>query len=81
MQEKSISENGLLKLLKNLKPGKAAGQDGLKALLLRERGEEIALKIIYERSIQTDKLPADWTKVNVMPVFKKAINLWHQTTD
>ena len=73
MPEISISENGLLKLLKNLKPGKAAGPDGLKPLLLRELGEEIApiLKIIYERSLQAGKLPADWTKANVMPVFKK----------
>ena len=73
MPEISISENGLLKLLKNLKPGKAAGPDGLKPLLLKELGEEIApiLKIIYERSLQTGKLPADWTKANVMPVFKK----------
>ena len=71
--EMSISENGLLKLLKNLKPGKAAGPDGLKPLLLKELGEEIVpiLKIIYERSLQTGKLPADWTKANVMPVFKK----------
>ena len=73
MPEISISENGLLKLLKNLKPGKAAGPDGLKPLLLKELGEEIVpiLKIIYERSLQTGKLPADWTKANVMPVFKK----------
>ena len=73
MPEIIISENGLLKLLKNLKPGKAAGPDKLKPLLLRELREEIApiLKIIYERSLQTGKLPADWTRANVMPVFKK----------
>ena len=55
------------------KAGKAAGPDGLKPLLLREVGEEIVpiLKIIYERSIQTGKLPADWTKANVMLEFKK----------
>ena len=47
--------------------------DGLKPLLLRELREEIApiLKIIYERSLSTGKLPADWMKANVMPVFKK----------
>ena len=73
MPEIIISENGLLKLLKNLKPGKAAGPDKLKPLLLRELREEIApiLKIIYERSLQTGKLPADWTRASVMPVFKK----------
>ena len=51
MLEIIISENGLLKLLRNLKPGKAAGPDKLKSLLLRELREEIApiLKIIYQR--------------------------------
>ena len=73
MPEIDISLNGLLKLLHNLKPGKAAGPDMLKPLLLRELSDEIALiiKVICDRSLQTGKLPADWTKANVMPVFKK----------
>ena len=73
MPEIDISKNGLLKLLKNLKPGKAAGRDRLKPLLLRELREEIApiIKIIFDRSLQKGKLPADWVKANVMPVFKK----------
>ena len=73
MPEINISQNGLLKLLKNLKPGKAAGPDRLKPLLLRELREEIApiIKVIFDRSLQTGKLPADWMTANVMPVFKK----------
>ena len=73
MPEIDISLNGLLKLLHNLKPGKAAGPDMLKPLLLRELRDEIApiIKVIFDRSLQTGKLPADWTKANVMPVFKK----------
>ena len=77
MPEIEISKNGLLKLLKNLKPGKAAGPDRLKPLLLRELREEIApiIKIIFDRSLQTGKLPADWVKANVMPVLRRVINL------
>ena len=73
MPEINISQNGLLKLLKNLKPGKTAGPDRLKPLLLRELREEIApiIKVIFDRSLQTGKLPADWMTANVMPVFKK----------
>ena len=73
MPEINISENGLMKLLQNLKPGKAAGPDKLKSLLLRELREEIApiIQIIFDRSLKTGKLPADWMKANVMPVFKK----------
>ena len=36
MEEFGISTAGILKLLKNIKPGKAAGPDRLKPLLLRE---------------------------------------------
>ena len=73
MPEINISENGLMKLLQNLKPGKAAGPDKLKPLLLRELREEIApiIQIIFDRSLKTGKLPADWMKANVMTVFKK----------
>ena len=53
MEDFSISMAGILKLLKNLKPGKAAGPDRLKAILLKELCEEIApiIQVIFERSI------------------------------
>ena len=61
MEEFSISINGILKLLHNLKPSKAAGPDRLKPLLLKELRDKIApiIQIIFERSIQTGKLPVD----------------------
>lgn len=73
MPDIDISLNGILKLLNNLKPGKAAGPDKLKPLLLKELREEIApiIKVIFDRSLQTGQLPAEWIKANVMPVFKK----------
>ena len=62
MEELSISVAGILKLLKNLKPGKPAGPDRLKPILLKELSEEIApiIQVIYERSIKTGKLPTKW---------------------
>ena len=68
----SISVAGILKLLKNLKPGKAAGPDRLKPILLKELCEEIApiIQVIFERSIQTGKLPAEWCRAQVSPIFK-----------
>ena len=68
-----ISVEGILKLLKNLKPGKAAGPDKLKPRLLQELCNEIApvLQIIFERSLQTGKIPSDWRKALVAPIFKK----------
>ena len=73
MEEFTISCNGILNLLQNLKPFKAAGPDKLKPLLLKELREEIApiIQIIFERSLQTGKLLADWCKAQVTPIFKK----------
>ena len=73
MEEFSISCNGILKLLQNLKPFKAAGPDKLKPLLLKELREEIApiIQIIFERSLRAGKLSADWCGAQVTPVFKK----------
>ena len=73
MPDINISQNELLKLLKNLKPVKAAGPDRLKPLLLRELREEIApiIKIFFDRSLQIGKLPTDWMTANVMPVSKR----------
>ena len=73
MEEFGISVNGILKLLQYLKPNKAAGPDRLKPILLKELREEIApvVQTIFERSIQTGKLPADWCRAQVTPIFKK----------
>ena len=73
MEDFSISVAGILKLLQNLKPGKAAGPDRLKPILLKELREEIApiIQVIFEHSIQTGKLPPDWCRAQVSPIFKK----------
>ena len=66
-EEFSVSVEGVLKLLSNLKPGKAAGPDKIKPLLLRELRVEIApiLQIIFKQSLQSGKLPADWCRAFV----------------
>ena len=76
MEEFGISVNGILKLLQNLNPNKATGPDKLKPVLLMELREEIApiVQIIFERSIQTGKLPADWCTAEVTPIFNKSFS-------
>ena len=73
MKEFSISCNGILKLIQNLKPFKVACPDRLKPLLLKELREKIVpiIQVIFERSFQTGKLPADWCRAQVAPIFKK----------
>ena len=61
MPQIEISINGILKLLYNLKPGKAAGQDKIRPLILKELRVELApiIKVIFERSLEAGKLPTD----------------------
>ena len=71
----NISCNGVTKLLKNLKPHKATGPDGIPAQLLRETAEEIspALTLLFQASLDQGAVPSSWKKANVVPIFKKAV--------
>ena len=73
MPEFEISINGIIKLLGNLKSGKEAGPDKIRPLILKELKDEISpiIQVIFERSIETGKLPIDWCQAYVTPVFKK----------
>ena len=73
MPEININLNGILKLLSNLQPHKAAGPDEIRPIVLRELRTEIApiIQLIFEKSLFTGKLPSDWTRANVSPIFKK----------
>ena len=73
MPEISIDLNGILKLLSNLKPDKAPGPDGIKPVILKELREEIApvIQLLIQKSISAGKIPTDWKKANVSPVFRK----------
>ena len=76
MQEFQISIGGIIKLLSNLKPGKTAGPDNFRPLILKELWNEIVpiIKVIFERSFETGKLPIDWCRAYVTQVFKKVTN-------
>ena len=73
MPDIQLSENGILKLLKDLNPHKAADPDELKPLVLKERREVIApmLRDIFQRSIEAGRVSRDWNDANVCPLFKK----------
>ena len=73
MPDFTISTNGIKKMLATLKPHKAAGPDCIRPLILKELWDTIApiLQVIFTRSFKTGKLPSDWKKANVVPVFKK----------
>ena len=68
-----IDINGVVELLKNLKPYKASGPDEIPVYLLKETSKEIApaLTFIFQASLQQSSIPSDWKKTNVVPLFKK----------
>ena len=63
----------VVKLLKDLNPHKAAGPDQIKPLVLQRLRDVIApiLQVIFQRSLDTGRVPKDWSTVFVCPLFKK----------
>ena len=82
MPEIKIDLNGVIKLLSNLKPDKAAGPDSIKPVVLKQLKTEIApvICLLFEKSLQTGQLPSDWKKHKSVPYSKKATKQNLQTT-
>ena len=73
MPDISIAAEGIDKLLVGLNPHKAAGPDKFKPIVLQTLHKELApiLQFIFQRSLDTGKLPDIWKEANVSPIFKK----------
>ena len=73
MPDISIAAEGIDKLLVGLNPHKAAGPDKFKPIVLQTLHNELApiLQLIFQRSLDTGKLPDIWKETNVSPIFKK----------
>src|SRR5260221_1084505 len=68
-----LDKNIVLKKIMNLKEGKAPGDDGYNAELLKNIANEICepLSYIFNRSIVQGIVPLSWRQANVTPLFKK----------
>ena len=73
MPDISIAAEGIDKLLKGLSPHKAAGPDKFKPIVPQTLHKELApiLQLIFQRSIDTGKIPDIWKEANVSPIYKK----------
>ena len=73
MESISVSLNGIVKLLKDLNPHKAAGPDQIKPLVLQKLRDVIApiLQVIFQQSLDTRRVQKDWSTAFVCPLFKK----------
>ncbi len=60
-------------LLKDIKPGKAAGPDGIHGMVLKNCANTLAhpLSIMFNVSYRTGCIPSEWKLALVVPVFKK----------
>ena len=68
-----VKSRSIAKLLKDLNPHKAAGPDQIKPLVLQTLRDVIApiLQVIFQRSLNTGRVPKDWSTAFVCPLFKK----------
>ena len=69
----SVSSELVLTYLKKIRPNKAEGPDEIHARLLRECERELSipLAIIFSKSLAEGKIPVDWKRANVVPIYKK----------
>ncbi len=64
---------GVEKLRKNLIPKKTIGPDLLPLKMLKENADLLApiLTKIFQQTLNTGRVPSDWTKANDITIFKK----------
>ena len=73
MEDITVSCEDVIKLLKNLKPHKAAGHDEIPLMLFKKAADEIApaITLLFQASLNQGNTPSTWRKALVVPNFKK----------
>ena len=69
----SVTEEGVYKLLSNLEVHKAMGPDEIPTRLLKELAEELTpiFTLFYQACLDQETVPDDWKTASVVPNFKK----------
>jgi hypothetical protein len=68
-----LTEAKIKEKIRRIKPASAPGQDGIGAMLLQQLSDQVApaMYIIYRKVLDEGKVPADWKRANVTPIYKK----------
>ena len=68
-----IEQETVKTIIENLKEQSACGPDGIPTRVLKELKEEVTgpLTILFQKSIDTGKIPDDWREANVTPIYKQ----------
>jgi hypothetical protein len=77
LMEIHLTEEEVSKELSKINTTKAPGPDGISTRVLKECRDELKTPItrLYNSSLKTGKLPNDWKKANVVPIYKKGNKL------
>ena len=73
MENIVVNESEVLKLLRNLKVDKSMGPDNIHPRVLKEAASPLArpLTILFQKSIDSGRVPEDWKKAHICPIYKK----------
>ena len=68
-----VSTEGVFTLLQSLDPCKACGPDNIPTRFIKETVAKLApsLTLLYQASINQGRVPNEWKKAKVAPVYKK----------
>ena len=68
-----ITSSQVKGFLKQIKPNKAPGPDGISGHILKHCSDSLSfpLSILFNKSYKTSCIPGDWKNANVVPIHKK----------
>ena len=69
----TVTDEAIKKLIENLNPNKSIGPDDMHARMLIELKDHLAepLAFIFNETLRRGKIPQDWKRANMSPIFKK----------